>query len=64
MKLNIPDMECGGCANSVTKALQAIDGDATVDADLDAKTVTLTTTASEDAVFAALDDAGFPATAA
>ena len=62
MKLHIPDMHCGGCVGSVTRILTALDPAATVNAELDGRTVQLTTTAAEADVLTALDDAGFPAT--
>lgn len=64
MKLHIPDMACEGCARSVTKAITLLDGSAQVAVDGAARTVTVTTTAPQAAVMKALDEAGFPATAA
>ena len=61
MKLNIPDMVCGGCARSVAKAVQSVDPAARVDADPDAREVRLDTTAREEEILASLEKAGFPA---
>jgi copper chaperone len=61
MHLHIPDMHCGGCVASVTRILTALDPTASVQAELDGRTVQLTTAADAAAVLAALDDAGFPA---
>lgn len=51
-------MTCGGCANSVTNAIQTAAPGATVDVDLDAKTVTVDG-ADETQVKQAVADAGF-----
>ena len=64
MKFNVPDMTCGHCVSTVTKAVKALDAAAEVKADLGAKTVTVETTAPAAAVSKALDEAGYPNTAA
>jgi len=64
MKFNVPDMTCGHCVSTVTKTVKALDAAAEVKADLAAKTVTVETTAPAAAVSRALDDAGYPNTAA
>ena len=64
MKFNIPDMTCGHCVSTVTKAVKALDAAADVKADLAAKTVTVETSAPAAAVSKALDEAGYPNTAA
>lgn len=61
--LNIERMTCGGCAARVTKALQALDAEAKVDIDLAGKTVRVASSASLDAITAALAQAGYPARA-
>lgn len=57
----VPDMSCGGCANSITRAVQKIDPQAVVTPDLAAKRVTIETSAATDEVKEALQKAGFPA---
>lgn len=52
-------MTCGGCAKSVTNAIQNVAPGATVEVDLDAKTVTVTGAAPENAIKQAVGDAGF-----
>ena len=64
MKFNVPDMTCGHCVSTVTKAVKALDAAAEVKADLAAKTVSVETSAPAAAVSKALDDAGYPNTAA
>lgn len=51
-------MTCGGCAKSVTNAIQAAAPGAEVEVNLDAKTVSVEG-AGEDAVKQAVADAGF-----
>lgn len=62
LKLNVPDMTCGHCAATVTKAVKEVDGSAVVEIDLPSKTVAVKTAADAAKVGAALADAGYPAT--
>ncbi len=55
----IPDMHCDGCIRSLTKAVQALDHNATLTADLETHRVTVTTSAPIPAVTEAFQDAGF-----
>jgi len=52
-------MTCGGCANAVTKAIQAAQPGTEVDVDLEAKKVTVDGTINDGAVQKAVEDAGF-----
>ncbi len=61
IKLNVPDMACGGCARSVTKAVQSIDPTARVEANPEARELRLDTMAREEEILAILEKAGFPA---
>lgn len=45
MLLKIENMTCGGCARSVTKAIQSVDPNATVKPDPAARTVKVETAA-------------------
>jgi copper chaperone len=63
MKFNVPDMTCGHCVASLTKAVKALDPAAAVTADLADKTVTVETAVPAAAVARALDQAGYPNTA-
>jgi copper chaperone len=58
----IPDMSCGHCVASVTKAIKAADPDATADVDLMKRRALVTSKADPQAIAAAIDDAGYPAT--
>ncbi len=55
----VPDMHCDGCVRSLTGAAREVDAQATVQADLQTKLVTVTTTAADNAVAEAFRDAGF-----
>lgn len=59
MQFHIETMTCGGCARGVTKAIQSVDPAAEVQADPPARKVEVTTTATREALAAALTAAGF-----
>lgn len=62
MKFEILNMNCGGCAKGVTATIKEVDENAEVNIDLEKKLVEVTTTASLEAVKAALEEDGFPPT--
>ena len=64
MKFKVPDMSCDHCVASITRAVKAIDPAAEVTADVAGKTVTVASAVSAAAVAKALNDAGYPSTAA
>ncbi len=64
MKFTVPDMTCGHCVSTVTKAIKGLDAAAQVKADLASKTLAVETSAPAPAVAKALEDAGYPSTAA
>lgn len=55
----LPDMSCGGCVQSITRAAQAVDASATVQADLPQHRVTVTSSQPREALARAIADAGF-----
>jgi copper chaperone len=59
---DIPDMSCGHCVTSVTKAIKAADPLATADVDLMKRRALVTSTVDPQAIAAAIDDAGYPST--
>lgn len=59
VRLEISGMTCGGCARSVTRAVQAVPGVVRAAVDLDAATVTVEGEAAADAVRQAIERAGF-----
>ncbi len=60
MKFTLPDMSCGHCVATVTKAIKTLDSTAVVKADLSARTVSVETSAPAGAVSKAMEDAGYP----
>jgi copper chaperone len=58
---HIPGMNCGGCLRAVTRAVQALDPQARVEADLEARTVKVVSRHSEAALLSALSNGGYPA---
>ncbi len=56
----IPNMTCGGCAKSVTKALLSVDPQAGIETDALARQVRVESSVDESAFFAALSAAGYP----
>ncbi len=61
--LSIPDMSCGHCKAAVEKALASVPGAGNVAVDLAARKASVTGPADTAALLAALDAAGYPATA-
>ena len=62
MELRIENMTCGGCAKSVTKAIQSVDPTARVETNPEARAVKFETTATAGAIQQVLKEAGYPAT--
>ncbi|CAG9183792.1 heavy-metal-associated domain-containing protein [Cupriavidus respiraculi] len=60
MQFHIDDMTCGGCARTVTKAIQMIDPTASVVTDPPTRLVRVQSSASEEQIVTALREAGFP----
>jgi copper chaperone len=58
---HVPGMNCGGCLRAVTRAVQALDAKAQVEADLEARTVKVISRQSEASLLAALSNGGYPA---
>ncbi|MGB9988868.1 heavy-metal-associated domain-containing protein [Massilia sp. SM-13] len=63
-QLEVQNMTCGHCAATVTKAVKAIDSAATVNVDLAAKTVAVSSSAPLEVVRAVIAEAGYPVTKA
>lgn len=61
MELRIENMTCGGCAKSVTKAIQSVDPNAKIETDPAARTVKIETSASSAVLQQVLEEAGYPA---
>jgi copper chaperone len=58
---HIPGLTCGGCLGFVTRALQDIDQQVRIEANLVARTVTVVSSRFESALLRALHQAGYPA---
>lgn len=61
LSFNIPNMTCGGCAKSVTKALLSVDPQAQIETDPPTREVRIESALQESAFYAALSEAGYPA---
>lgn len=59
LQLTVPNMACSACSNTITKAIQAIDPTATVQADTKTKQVNIDTQAAETTIKQAITDAGY-----
>lgn len=61
--ISVPTIRCGGCAESISTALNQIDGVKAVDVDVPAKAVTVEHAPhiARESLEMALDKAGFPA---
>ena len=60
LNLKVSGMTCGGCINAITRAIQAQDPAAIVQADLATQTVSLQTSLSSAQAGQLIADAGFP----
>ena len=60
LSLKVSGMTCGGCINAVTRAIQAQDPQAQVQADLNTQVVSIETTLSAKKAGQLITDAGFP----
>ena len=59
--LCVPDMSCDHCVRAISSEVAVVPGVQTVDVQLAAKTVRVTGSASEDAIRAAVVEAGYEA---
>lgn len=61
IELDVQNMTCGHCVSAVTKALKAVDPQASVEADLGRKLVRVESRQPREILTKALDEAGYPA---
>ena len=61
IRLNVNGMKCGGCVANAEQALKAVAGVASCQVDLAGKSARVTGSAGPDALIAALQKAGYPA---
>jgi copper chaperone len=62
LSLKVSGMTCGGCINAITRAIQAEDPQAKVQADLASQVVDLETSLSVKQASQIITNAGFPVT--
>lgn len=60
--LPIEGMTCGSCVRHINEAIGKVDPAATVEADTVSRTISVTTTASQEDIQKALADDGYPTT--
>lgn len=58
-QLQVPNLACSACSETITKAIKAIDPTATVQADPKTKEVKVETQATKAAIEQAITDAGY-----
>ncbi|MEX1178896.1 MAG: cation transporter [Nitriliruptor sp.] len=56
---DVPAISCGHCKQAIEGAVGPLDGVETVDVDIDARTVAVVGSASDQDIEAAIDDAGY-----
>jgi len=61
LQLKVPDMTCGGCVSTITKAIKTVDANATIQGDPQTKMVSVETQAPETAIKEAISKVGYPA---
>ncbi|MEH2178851.1 heavy-metal-associated domain-containing protein [Nostoc sp.] len=59
IKLKVPDIKGEECAKKITKSILTMESDAKVDVNVDTKTVTVDTEASEESIKQMIQSAGF-----
>jgi copper chaperone len=59
IQLNVPDMSCGHCVASITRAVQEVDAGAKVEVDLGLKRVSIASTLPPAIFVAAIAAAGY-----
>lgn len=64
VRFKVPAMTCGGCASSITKAIQSVDPAAKIDTDVPERLVTVETAANEQSLVEVIREAGYDAEAA
>jgi copper chaperone len=62
MELEVKDMSCGHCAGAITKAVKEVDAQATLDIDIETKTVRIESTRGVNDFLSAIEEAGYSPT--
>jgi copper chaperone len=63
-KFTVPDMSCGHCKKAIEGAIHGLDANARITVDLEARTVEVSGAPGDDAILAALQSEGYPASPA
>jgi len=64
VRFKIPGMTCGGCARSITNAIQSVDPAAEINTNVPERLVTIKTAADEQSLVEVIREAGYEAQAA
>lgn len=56
---NVPKMSCGGCVNTIKKAIMQLDQNAVIEVDLASRKVNVQSDISEEAITEAMSNAGY-----
>ncbi len=59
MEFEVKDMSCGGCANSIARAVNSVDPAARLDIDVTTKVVKIDSALPLDRLVAVIEEAGF-----
>ncbi len=59
LQMTVPNMACSACSDTITQAVQIIDSNAKVNADLKTKVVSIETQAAEAEIKQAITTAGY-----
>lgn len=58
-EIKVSGMTCGGCVNSVTKALKSLDSEAKVNVDLKEQLVKIESAKAKSEILETIEDAGY-----
>jgi copper chaperone len=61
-RFNVPDMTCGHCAGTITKAVKTADPEATVEVDLASRLVKVASALPQDKIARQIAEAGYTLT--
>ena len=64
VRLKIEAMTCGGCAKSITQAIESVDRKAKIDVDIEGRLVTVDSTTNVNSLIEVIHEAGYEATMA
>lgn len=59
LEIKVSGMTCGGCVNSVTKALKSFDSNALVEVSLENQTIKIESTKAKNEIANVIEEAGF-----